>query len=335
MSMTKKERLKAALRGEKPDRIPYSLWSHMPGTDLDPVAITEKTYEFYKDYDLDFIKTMNNGMYAIEDFGCTVDYSEIEKGGVAKITSSPIHSPEDWEKLQICSFKEGSLARELTYLRLLLDKVKGEEVPVIFTVFSPITIADKLSGKKALEHIRAGHGEKVKKALEVIAETTRSLAAEAIRMGADGVFFASQLSTYNQMSDVEYLEYGKPYDVSVLEGAGNGWLNTIHCHGENIMFDILKDYPVQVFNWHAWETLPAIDEAAALSGHCLMGGLERMDITNRNKNEIRNQIYQCCKITGGRHLILTPGCVIRYPLDAEMLAYVRKTKEAVEAAMVR
>lgn len=27
------------------------------------------------------------------------------------------------------------------------------------------------------------------------------------------------------------------------------------------MFHILKDYPVQVFNWHAWESLPALDEA--------------------------------------------------------------------------
>ena len=85
--MTKKERIQAAIRGEKPDKMPYSFWTHMPGTDLDPEAISQKTYEFYKKYDFDFVKTMNNGMYAIEDFGCTVDYSEIVKGGVAKVVS--------------------------------------------------------------------------------------------------------------------------------------------------------------------------------------------------------------------------------------------------------
>ena len=62
--MTKKERIQAAIRGEKPDKIPYSFWTHMPGTDLDPEAIAEKTYEFYKKYDFDFVKTMNNGMYS-------------------------------------------------------------------------------------------------------------------------------------------------------------------------------------------------------------------------------------------------------------------------------
>lgn len=333
MPMTKKQRVRAAVRGEQPDQVPYSLWSHMPGIDLDADAITEKTVEFYRTYDIDFIKTMNNGMYAIEDFGCEIDYSEIPKGGVARLVTSPIDSPADWETLQACPLDKGSLARELHYLEMLLERVKGEEVPVIFTVFSPATIADKLSGKKFVKHIEEGYGQQVKAALEVITETTANLAREAIRMGADGVFFASQMSTYDAMTDVQYLEYGRPYDLRVLEAAGDGWLNTIHCHGNNIMYDLLKDYPVQVFNWHAWEALPAIDEALILGGKCLMGGLNRSDITACHKNEIRNQIYNCMKITNGRHLILTPGCVIRYPLNDAMLGYVRATKNAVESAL--
>lgn len=38
-------------------------------------------------------------------------------------------------------------------------------------------------------------------------------------------------------------------------------------------------------------------------------------------------------MSGGRRLILTPGCVIRYPLNEEMLSYVKKTKESVEQDM--
>lgn len=328
--MTKRERIKAAVNGTKPDKLPYSLWTHLPGIDLDPVLLAEKTYEFYKTYDVDFIKTMNNGMYAIEDFGCTVDYSEIEKGGVAKVISTPISEASDWLKLTPCSVNEGSLKRELTALKLLLEKTAGEDVPVLFTIFSPITTADKISGKKLLTHIREGHGDEVKKALEVITETTMALAKEVIRMGADGIFYASQMSTYDTMTAEEYLEYGKPYDLNVLDAAKDGWFNTIHAHGNNIMFDILKDYPVAVFNWHAGETLPELDEAFLLTGKCLMGGLKRMDITNRNKNEIQNQIYESFKTLNGLHQILTPGCVIRYPLDDEMLGYVKRIKEYIE-----
>lgn len=199
--MTKKERIQAAIRGEKPDKMPYSFWTHMPGTDLDPEAISQKTYEFYKKYDFDFVKTMNNGMYAIEDFGCTVDYSEIVKGGVAKVVSTPISCAADWRKLTVCPCTQGSNARELRHLQLVLEKLKGEEVPVIFTAFTPITIADKISGGKLISYIEEGHGDDVKAALEVITETTAQLVAAAIDMGADGIFLASQMSSYDKCTD--------------------------------------------------------------------------------------------------------------------------------------
>ena len=134
-----------------------------------------------------------------------------------------------------------------------------------------------------------------------------------------------------EATDAAYAEFGKPYDLRVLEAAGKGWMNTIHCHGDHIMFHILKDYPVQVFNWHAWESLPALDEAYALTGKCLMGGLSRTDITQQNRGAIQNQIFQCFKLLGGRHQILTPGCVIRYPLDDDMLSFIGTTRNEIEA----
>lgn len=331
--MNKRERIYAAVNLQKADRLPYSFWSHLPGIDLDATKLAEATYQFYKTYDLDFIKTMNNGMYPIEDFGCKIDYSEIAQGGVAKIVSTPVQSPEDWDKLSPCSITQGSLARELDSLKQLLAKVKSEHVPVVFTSFSPITIADKLCGKKVLEHIKQGHGDKVKHALDIIAETTANVAREAIALGADGIFFASQMSSYDVMLPELYLEYGKPYDLQVLQAAKGGWMNTIHAHGSNVMFELLSDYPVSIFNWHAWETLPAIDEAKKLTGKCLMGGLNRTDITNCNRNAIRNQIYSAYQLTDGRGLILTPGCVIRYPLNDAMLAYISAAKDFVESRM--
>lgn len=332
--MTKQERIYAATKFEATDKVPYSFWSHMPDVDLDPVALAERTYQFYKKYDLDFIKTMNNGMYAIEDFGCQVDYSDVAKGGVAKTVTSPIETPADWLTLKPTPYTEGSLARELLSLKLLLEKVKDENVPVIFTVFSPITTADKLSRKKVKEHIENGHSAEVKQALEVIAQSTAALAKEAIRLGAAGVFFASQMSSYD-VTDLEFFrEFGKPYDLQVLDACDGGWLNTIHAHGTNIMFDVVRDYPVNVFNWHAWESLPTIAEAQALTGKCLMGGLDRRDIHDCKRNEVLHQIFEAYKATNGKGLILTPGCVIRHPLNDDMLAYIRSAKELVEKSPI-
>ncbi len=326
--MTKFERIRAAIAGEKVDEIPYSMWSHMPGIDLDPVLNAEKTFEFYKTYDIDFIKTMNNGMYSIEDFGCTIDYSDIANGGVAKITSTPINSIDDWKKIKQVSIKQGALKREQEYLKLLLEKVKGE-VPVIFTVFSPITTANKLSGGKLLEYISRGAGEDIHKAMEEITKTTCELVERVIDLGADGVFMASQMSSYAVMEENTYREYGKPYDVKILN-ASKGWFNVLHAHGDDIMFNILKDYPVNAFNWHAWQSLPTIEEVKEYTQKCVMGGIERMDITHHHKNELRNQIFNTIKVTKGRRLILTPGCVIRYPLDEDMLVFIKEVKTETE-----
>ena len=192
--MNKKELIKSVLRGEKPASVPYAMWSHMPAYDRDPVLIAQKTYEFYKEFDVDIVKTMNNGMYSVEDYGCEIDYSEVAAGGVAKIVSTPVNSGKDFEKIQAISIDSEALKREQTYLSLILEKLKGEEVPVLFTVFSPVTTANKLCGNKLVEYIEAGYGKEIHAALDKITETTCRLVEQAVSMGADGIFLASQMS---------------------------------------------------------------------------------------------------------------------------------------------
>lgn len=165
-------------------------------------------------------------------------------------------------------------------------------------------------------------------------QTTCALVARAISLGADGIFFASQLSTFENCPEDIYRTYGVCYDKRVLK-ASAGWCDILHAHGNDIMFDLLKDYPVDIFNWHAGESLPGLREASLATGRCIMGGLKRADITNRNKNALRHQIYESFQQMDGVGQILSPGCVIRYPLDKEMLHYVAKAKNEIEALFAR
>ncbi len=326
---SKKERIYAAVRGDRTDILPYAIWTHLPGIDMDPVRLAEETYKFYKTYDTDLIKTMDNGMYAIEDFGCQIDYSQIRTGGVAKLVSTPIQSPNDWGKVRAMKLDEcRAMQRELHSLKLLLEKVKDEDVPVIFTVFSPFTTASKLSGGRILKDIEEGKGSEIKEALQKITDTTAELVKEAISLGADGIFFASQMSSHDVTDEDTFREYGAYYDYQVL-GASSGFCDTIHCHGTNIMFDVLKDYPVDIFNWHAWESAPSLEEARD-TGKCVMGGLDRRDITDRDFDKITCQIGECLKVFGKRKHILAPGCVIRYPLDPEALAFIKATADRLQ-----
>jgi len=66
--MTKNERIRAALAGAEVDILPYAFWTHFPGIDLNAERLAETTAAFYRKYDVDFLKVMSNGMYAIEDY---------------------------------------------------------------------------------------------------------------------------------------------------------------------------------------------------------------------------------------------------------------------------
>src|SRR5437868_2115772 len=121
--MDKLNRVQAALRGETVDRPPYGFWTHLPGIDLIPLRLAEETAAFCTRYDLDFVKSMPNGLYCVEDWGCVCDYSEIVRGGIAKVVQSPITSGYDWEKLERVDVNQGAFGRELQHLAALVQRV--------------------------------------------------------------------------------------------------------------------------------------------------------------------------------------------------------------------
>ncbi len=181
--MEKIERIKCILNGETPDRPAYGFWTHFPGIDLDARALSEASYAFYKNLDLDFIKSMPNGMFSIQDWGCTCDFSRIARGGVARVTDAAVKTPDDWHRLAELDLDRGAMGRELQALQGLLSLVK-EEAAVIATVFSPITTAYKLSEGKIFQHLRTCPA-KVAHGLDVITDTTCRFVRKVVE--AEGV----------------------------------------------------------------------------------------------------------------------------------------------------
>jgi uroporphyrinogen decarboxylase len=319
--MKRFERVRAALRGEAVDRPPYGFWTHMPGLDLDPLRLAEETAAFHVRYDMDFVKSMPNGFYCVEDWGCVVDYSDIERGGTARVTQPAVSRIADWQTIVRLPVTRGTFARELDHLAALTRKL-GDEVPVLATVFSPLTIAAKLSNGAVRDHLRQDR-ERVEPALSAIAETTCDFAAAAMQRGCAGVFLAIQEAAHGIFQEEAYREYGEPYDVRVLEAAAQtgAWFNTVHLHGENVMFDLVSAYPAHALNWHIGETEPTLGEYRAAGGtRAVLGGLQRGHITQRNLPAVRRDIERAMAESGGPGLLLAPACVIRHPVDHAVLA---------------
>jgi uroporphyrinogen decarboxylase len=317
---SKLDRVRAALRGEAPDRPPYSFWTHLPGIDLDPQRLAHESAAFCRRYDLDFLKSMPNGLYCVEDWGCVCDYSGIERGGVAVVVEPAVRHEEDWSALERVDVTRGSFGRELEHLRLLVDLV-GPDVAVLATIFSPLTIAGKLSNGASRAHL-ARDPAHVQRGLETITEVTCAFTRSALEAGCAGIFFALQEATRSAFDEENYRRHGEPYDRRVLAEAAShgGWFNTVHMHGDEILFDVVKDYDVTALNWHIGETPPAIAEYRRSGGvKPVLGGLQRAHLTRRDQAGIAADLERAMEETRGRGILISPACVIRHPVDEATL----------------
>jgi uroporphyrinogen decarboxylase len=328
--MKKLDRVQAALRSEAVDRPPYGFWTHLPGIDLHPQRLVEETAAFATRYDLDFIKSMPNGLYCVEDWGCVCDYSDIERGGVAKVVEPAVEAIEDWKALERVDVTRGSFGRELEHLASLVKRV-GTGVPVLATAFSPLTIAGKLSNGVSRDHATRDPAA-LRHGLETITEVTCAFVRETIARGCAGIFFAVQEAVRSAYEEAAYRALGEPYDRRVIEAAraAGGWFNVVHMHGEDILFDVLKAYDVAALNWHIGETPPAIAEYRGGGGaKAILGGLQRGHITREDRAGIQTDIDRALSESGGRGLLLAPACVVRHPVDDATLQW---TAERIKAA---
>lgn len=316
--MTKEERVRAAVQFEEVDRIPLSLWPHHTDVDQDYIKLSDAQFKLYREADLDFIKLMPYGLYAVEDYGVKVE--KYEKPDLwPKVTEQFIKSPEDWNRIVPLDVTKGNYGKQLLYAQRMLALMKEyqDEAPVIQTVFSPLTNLFKLIGEEKLFEQIAVCPEKIHAALEQITDTTVQFVRENIKLGVSGFFFASQLANYRFMDDAAYDEFGERYDLQVIgEYNQKTWFNVIHIHSftpepEKSMFDRLASYPVNCINWHDRWAGPSLSEARKLTDKCLIGGINEEQFFNKvDYSLLYKHIEQAVGEGGERGFMLGPGCTI-------------------------
>jgi uroporphyrinogen decarboxylase len=304
-----RERLEACLSGEILDRPPVSLWRHFPVDDQTPDGLAAATADFQNRYDFDFIKVTPASSYAIRDWGVEDQWNGNTEG-TRDYTKPAIHQPEDWDRLPVLDPLSGSLGDQLHTLRSIVQAF-SPETPVVQTIFSPLSQAKNLIGRQNLHiHIRQ-NPQAVHAGLERITQTTIRHLEEVVKTGVDGIFYAVQHAQYGINSDSEFEEFGAAYDLRVLKAAQTLWLNIAHIHGEDVMFERIARYPVQVLNWHDRHTPPSLAEARQLTGKALCGGLRRWEtMVVGTPKEVCAEALEAIQATQGRLFILGTGCVL-------------------------
>lgn len=293
-AMTANERVRAALKGEHVDRVPFCFWHHFTpaGSGMKQAAYT---LEFFRQkFDLDIVKIMPDLPYPAENL--------VEAEQVRTLPLLGLNTPIFQEQL-LC-------------IRTLRSQL-GPDYPLIVTHFSPLTQLFYIMGKERVLAELRKQPEPIMAGLQTIASNLSQLFTASLEAGASGIFFSCMGATNIDLTRAEYARFGRPYDLQALTGASSGWLNVVHIHaepsqeGDEIYLEDFVDYPVPVLSWSDRLTGPSLSEALTMTDKCLMGGLaERGPLTHGSETEIENEIMAAVTQTKGRHLILANGCSI-------------------------
>jgi uroporphyrinogen decarboxylase len=219
-----------------------------------------------------------------------------------------IQNPEDWQRLALLEPQKGYLGAEMETLRLLVKEL-GPDTPIIQTIFNPLSQAKNLvGGAELLVHLRR-YPEALHAGLKIIAESTQRYVEALHETGIDGIFYAVQHAQYGLLSEQEYSEFGKAYDLQILAPARDFWVKMLHLHGKDVMFDLAADYPVNIVNWHDRETYPSLSLGQTRFPGVVCGGVSQDTLVYGTPDQVRSEALEAIQATSGQRVILGTGCV--------------------------
>ncbi|MBN2501652.1 MAG: hypothetical protein JXB38_12795 [Anaerolineales bacterium] len=306
--MNHRERMQKAIAGEKLDRPPVALWRHFPVDDQSPETLAEAVINFQKTYDFDIVKVTPASSYFVKDWGLGDEWVGSTEG-TRKYVKRIITEPEDWTKLPSLDPRKGQLAKEIEALKTIVETL-GPDVPVIETIFSPIGQANKMAGQETLLYHLRRYPDTLKEGLQTIAKYTQDFVEATKETGIAGLFYAVQWGQYGMLSEKEFKTFSRVYDLEILQGIDGFWLNLLHLHGNNVMFDLVTDYPVEIINWHDLETKPSLPEGKQRFEGIVCGGIRQWDtLTYGSPDDVRAEANAAIQATGGDRFVLGTGCV--------------------------
>jgi uroporphyrinogen decarboxylase len=304
--------VEAALALGVADRPPVGAWGHTYKEEWSPDELAAITVERARRFGWDFVKFQPRASTFAEAFGSLYRPAGHRLKGPILVTPA-VPDLDSWRTVRLSNPTAlddqvrsiGTVAREL-----------GEGVPVIQTVFSPITVGGYLVGKSSARVRRElrQHPELVRPALDRIADALVDFSRRSVEAGAAGIFYAiSGYASRDAMTESAYREQLLPYDISVLtQLPADAWFNVVHLCGSNLNFGLARDLPAQAVSWSIHnQGNPSLVEGRKVSGRAVMGGLgQRASLLYGPPAEVEAEARQAVEETGGRGLLLAPGCSV-------------------------
>jgi uroporphyrinogen decarboxylase len=321
-SLSKRERVDAALKGEAADRVPVSAWRHCIPEELNTESLAQISLRHFNTFDWDWLKVNPRATYYAEAWGNRYDYNQYDVV-LPRLVEGPLNTPADLEKISEVHPTGGVFAEQLDLIRRIKAGINGAHF--VQTVFSPLSVLAFLAARPQTGGMDAAsqaqyngvralireNPDGVHNALRNITAALAKYAAAAVDAGASGLFFAIvKLARKDVLSREEYAAFGQPYDLEVLQAVQGAPFNLLHICGPQAYFDIVNEYPVHAVNWAAiGQNNPDIREAARQTNKALIGGVDELGALQSGSPEaVTEEALAAIRATGGRRLLLSPGC---------------------------
>ena len=311
--MNKIERVDASLAGRDFDRPPVSFWYHF-GTQHEPgERIAELQLAFYRHYDLDYVKVMNDYFYPMPE-------------GYTELTT-----PEDLKAIRRFDIMQTPWAEQLKGIDIIARELK-DEAYFIDTVFDPWQVLLRnLLGENLMRLVEEAP-EAVMEALDTVTENVLAYCREVLRRGAAGVFI-STFSAEKQMPKDLYMRFAFPFVERLfreLESAAI--MNTAHLHDYGIFVDEMTTLKAQVISYE--DTAPSNPSMPEMRKHwpgSIMAGMDKNRITRVTPAEARRNAEEGIRNGGRTRFFLAPGCSFPtwfYPPAGELIVAAAKAARA-------
>jgi uroporphyrinogen decarboxylase len=291
MSMTKIERVRAALSGGEVDRPPFSVWYHL-GLQHAPAERTAQAHlEFFEAYGLDWLKVMN-------------DYSYPMPRNLETVTDA-----KDLKRVTPLDVRQGPLGEQLEAVRLIGLELRGKAL-VVDTVFNAWNTLRRNVLKEATGPFMEEHPAELEAALTVVNDNLIRYAIASLHSGSSGIFY-SVPATAESLTPEQYERFMRPFDLAFLEAIRPfGEFHVLHAHGSGIFLDRLLDYPVHAISWADRESGPPLALMRKLTPRALMGGIDHVNFPYTSAARIREQVRSAVTDAGPRKLLVAPGCAL-------------------------
>ena len=310
--MTRWERVRATLKGGEIDRPPVSVWRHFYRQENSIQGLADAMLGFQNRFGWDFMKVNPRASYHAEDWGLKMGFSDNDTRA-PELLDWPVKSARDWETIRPLDITRGVLGEQLEALGLIAKKL-NEEVPFIMTVFTPLSIAGRLAGSDdAMKAFIKEHPAQVHQALDAITHTFSDFATKCLNIGASGIFYATTTwGTYDSLTGDEYEEFGRPYDIRLLQALPEAEFNVLHVCRSNNMLASLSEYPVAAFNWDTQDdTNVGLIEGAKLTNKPVIGGVSHRTLLRTGSPEdVVAEAMKAANVMEGTRWMLCSGCTI-------------------------